>query len=74
MAIGGTALALRNPRAALQAFGEAVRQDPQLVDAWIMMARIQLALRDRDGAKDVLNKGLSKNPDNQFLQSMLKQL
>jgi predicted CXXCH cytochrome family protein len=74
MAIGGSALALRNPRAALQAFGEAVRQDPQLIDAWIMLARIRLLLRDRDGARDVLKKGLVKNPENQFIQSMLKQL
>lgn len=74
MAVGGTALALRNPRAALQAFGEAARQDPQLIDAWVMLARIQAALGNRKGARDALNKGLARNPDNEFIQSMLKQL
>lgn len=60
--IGGIALTRRNPRAADAAFSEALRQDPQLVDAWLMRSRIAMALRQPRKAIQVLNRGVQSNP------------
>ena len=49
--IGDTALVRRNPRAAEQAFREAVRLDPQAVEAWAMIVRILVATGDRNGGQ-----------------------
>jgi len=64
LAIGGAALALRNPGAAAQAFREAVRLDPQLADGWSMIARIRAALGDATGARQALDAALEANPGN----------
>ena len=61
MAIGGAALVLRNPQAARGAFREAVRLDPQSVDAWNMIIRIHAALGDRDGARAALDEAIAAN-------------
>ena len=70
MAIGGAALVLRTPRAAEQAFREAVRLDPQRVEAWAMIARILAATGDRDGARVALDDALAANPSSEVLQSL----
>jgi len=70
MAIGGMALVLRDSRAAEQAFREAVRLDPQLVDAWNMIVRIRAVVGDRDGARAALDDAILANPSNGFLLSL----
>ncbi|MEE4235996.1 MAG: multiheme c-type cytochrome [Anderseniella sp.] len=72
--LAGTALVLRKPDAAEQAFREAVRQDPQLVDAWRMIIRIRAALGDRQGALKGIEDAMSFNPGNPVLQSLRNQL
>ncbi|MFC6688899.1 hypothetical protein [Jhaorihella thermophila] len=49
MVIGGTALTMRNTPAALGAFREAVRMDPQREEAWVMLARITAATKGGRG-------------------------
>ena len=70
MAIDGTALVLRNPRAAEQAFREAVRLDPQAVEAWTMIVGILAATGDWVGGRTVLDNALAANPSNEFLRSL----
>ncbi|MCB1992864.1 MAG: tetratricopeptide repeat protein, partial [Geminicoccaceae bacterium] len=60
--IAGTALVSRNFPLAEAAFREAVTLDPQLVDAWIMIARIRDAFGDTAGARDALDDALANNP------------
>lgn len=62
LVIGGSALVMRNLPAAEAAFGEAVRMDPQLEQAWVMIARIREAQGDRAGAKAALRDGMNANP------------
>ena len=70
MAIGGMSLVLRDVAGAEQAFREAARLDPQLVRAWVMVARILAATGDMDGAKVTLDDALVANPENEFLRSL----
>lgn len=62
MVSGGTALSLRNFPAALQAFKEAVELDPQLVQAWSMIVRLQVSSGDMAGAQFSLQRALKANP------------
>jgi predicted CXXCH cytochrome family protein len=73
MVIGGTALVLRDPPAAERAFREALRQDPQLIDAWTMVIRIRAAVGDREGAHAATLEALGVNPNDPALVSMLAQ-
>jgi predicted CXXCH cytochrome family protein len=73
MVLGGMALVLRNPRVAEQAFLEAAQQDPQLVDAWRMVARIRAAMGDAKGARQAVEDGISKNPQSDVLRSLRAQ-
>ena len=63
LVVGGTALVLRNLPAAVQAFERAVAMDPQLTDAWIMLARIHAATGDGGAVRRTLRLALEKNPD-----------
>jgi predicted CXXCH cytochrome family protein len=72
--LGGVALTQRNVQAAELAFQETVRQDPQLVDAWVMLVRIRAALGDRVGARSLLNQALHRNPANATLEALSRQL
>lgn len=72
--LGGTALVLRNLQAAEQAFREAVRQDPQLVQGWRMITRIRAALGDKEGAREAINDALRSNPNSIVLRSMHEEL
>lgn len=62
MAIGGTALTLRNLRAAEQGFGEAAGMDPQRADAWMMVARLQVQRGALDEARATLEQAIAANP------------
>ncbi len=74
MAIAGTALTLRNFPAAEQAFAEAVRMDPQLVDGWVMLARIRMAEGRLRAAEEALRDGLTANPGHGQLMGYLEEL
>ena len=62
LAIGGLALTTRNWDAARAAFAEATLMDPQLVDAWLMRARIAEALGDAAEATSILGSAFARNP------------
>lgn len=70
MVLGGTALGMRNMRAAAAAFREAVMLDPQLVPAWMMIVRIHQAGRNGSAARQALEEALAVNPDNPDLREM----
>lgn len=72
--MGGTALMMRNIGAAENAFAEASRLDPQLVDAWIMQVRLAVVTGDEARAKDLLSRAIALNPDNLPLQMMRSEL
>ena len=74
MAIGGAALVFRNVQAAEQAFREAVRLDPQEVNAWAMIIRIKAATGDRDGAAGAAEEALAANPGDPALQALSAEL
>jgi len=74
MAMGGMALVLRNPDAASAAFREAVRLDPQRVEAWSMVVRILAATGDPDGARAALGEALAANPEDSVLLGLKTQL
>lgn len=71
--IGGTALALRNPQAAVRAFQEATKLDAQLIDGWVMQIRIHMALRDFAAAQFTLQKALGANPTDPVLLDFKRQ-
>jgi predicted CXXCH cytochrome family protein len=74
LVIAGTALTFRNFAAAASAFGEAVHMDPQLVEAWQMIARLRAAGGDLEGAAEAVRAGLAANPGDGPLTMMQSQL
>lgn len=62
--LGGIGLTTRRMDAALSAFGEATELDPQLVQAWVMMVRIQAALGNIEAALETADRAIAANPDN----------
>lgn len=71
---GGTALTARDLPTAVQAFSEAVRQDPQLVPAWAMLAQIYAAIGDPGTARAILSEALARNPGDASLLALQSQL
>jgi cytochrome c-type biogenesis protein CcmH/NrfG len=65
---------LRNLPVAERAFAEAVRMDPQRVDAWAMIARLRAARGNRTGAVEALREGLAANRGNETLTKLLNQM
>ena len=74
MAIAGTALVFRNLPIAERAFQEATAMDPQLVRAWIMIARLRAARGDVQGARKALLEGVAANPNDENLTRALQDL
>ena len=74
LVLGGVALTMRNLAAAQHAFREAVRQDPQLVDAWRMLVRIALAKRDILEAARMVDQAVAANPENEMLKGMAREI
>lgn len=74
MVLGGLALTMKNLPAASQAFETAIVMDPQLVQAWRMLARIKAVEGDAAATKAIVEAGLRQNPDNSLLAEMLRQL
>ncbi len=71
MAIAGLALTMKNIPAAVNGFNKAVNMDPQLVQAWVMLARIHAAVGQLDEMKKTLEKAIAANPDVPELKQML---
>lgn len=71
MVIGGTAMVLRNWRIAERAFREAVSMDQQMVDAWFMIARLQMNRRDLAAAETTLLEAIEAVPKNGNLHHAL---
>ncbi len=72
--LAGVGLTLRNWQMATQAFAEAVSLDPQLVQGWIMQARIAAALEDRQGAARAVSQGLAANPGDENLTALAQEM
>lgn len=70
LSLGAIALGLRNVGAAQAAFREAVGQDPQLIQGWVMLAKIDLALGRKKSALNILAQARRANPDNDELRQM----
>lgn len=73
MVLGGTALTLRNTRAAISAFREVTVLDPQMVDAWTFLIRTLMATGDMGGAQFALQQALGHNPNAAPLQELKQQ-
>jgi hypothetical protein len=64
-------LTLRNVDLALAAFRPAVTLDPQMVDAWSMVVRIQAAMGEMQGPLAALDAGLAADPGNPDLLALM---
>lgn len=69
--LGGLALTHRNLPAAKAAFETAVRLDPQLVDAWMVLGRIAFIQDGPDSAVSTLHSAIESNPDTALLKQSL---
>lgn len=69
--LGGLAMTMRNFRAAEAAFREALVMDPQLQQAWLTLARIQLAQSRLPAARKTLIGALEALPDTVLFLRML---
>ncbi|MGR3678432.1 MAG: multiheme c-type cytochrome [Paracoccaceae bacterium] len=63
MVMAGVALTTRQFEAAVSAFRETVDLDPQMIQAWTMIARIHAALGNRPAALETLDAAMAANPD-----------
>ena len=63
MVIAGTAMLTRRFDAAVRAFREAVEMDPQMVQAWTMIIRINLTLGNVEAARAAADQAVTLNPD-----------
>ncbi|MDP2579735.1 cytochrome c3 family protein [Shimia thalassica] len=74
MVMAGIGLRTRNFDSALASFQEAVGMDPQLVQSWVMIVRIQAATNRTDAARETLKAALALNPGDQNLLNLQRQL
>jgi Tfp pilus assembly protein PilF len=74
MVMAGIGLRTRNFDSALASFQEAVAMDPQLVQSWVMIVRIQAATNRTDAARETLKAALALNPGDQNLLNLQRQL
>jgi len=74
LVMGGTALTTRNFAAALRAFSEVVRLDPQRAEAWVMLVRLSHAIEGPEAARQVLRRALEKVPDDPALRQLMGQI
>lgn len=72
--MAGMALTTRNFEAASSAFREVVLLDPQRVEAWVMIARIEAAISGVEAAEVVLKDALAVNPQDETLRAMMDEL
>ncbi|WGF90644.1 cytochrome c3 family protein [Marinivivus vitaminiproducens] len=74
LVLGGIALQLRNLPAALGAFREAVKLDPQQVGAWVTLVRLTAATDGAQAARTVLAEARTHNPANPALDDLGAQI
>jgi predicted CXXCH cytochrome family protein len=74
MQIGGAALGMRNLDLAESAFREAVALDPQRVEAWVMLARIDAATKGREAVVETLNQAHAANPDDATIRQLMDEV
>lgn len=74
LVLGGIALTTRNFDAALAAFQDAVKMDPQLLDAWSIIIRLQAAQGQREAALASAREALEDNPMEPMLLGLINQL
>ncbi len=72
--LAGMALTMRAFPQAEAAFREAVRLDPQRVEAWVMLVRIAAATRGAEATGEVLDQALAVLPDAPALLSLRNEL
>ncbi len=74
MVLGGMALTFRNAPAAERAFREVVTLDPQRVEAWPMLVQLAQINRGPQAAREVVQEGLQRVPNDPNLQELFRQL
>ncbi|MES9972033.1 MAG: multiheme c-type cytochrome [Candidatus Thiodiazotropha sp.] len=74
LVIGGIALTTKNIPAAIKAFQKAVEMDPQLIQAWGMLARIHAATGNATLSKQSLLTALKNNPGNTYIKQLLDEM
>ncbi len=74
MVLGGMALTFRNAPAAERAFREVVTLDPQRVEAWPMLVQLAQINRGPQAAREVVQEGLQRIPNDPNLQELSRQL
>lgn len=67
MRAGGMALSVRNLGAAEAAFERALQMDPQLIDAWMIRARIAEAQNNFQAVVKLIDGGIRYNPNSAVL-------
>ncbi|MBO9435958.1 HEAT repeat domain-containing protein [Ruegeria sp. R13_0] len=74
MVLGGMALTFRNAPAAERAFREVVTLDPQRSEAWPMLVQLAQINRGPQAAREVVQEGLQRIPNDPNLQEFSRQL
>ncbi len=74
MVLGGMALTFRNAPAAERAFREVVTLDPQRSEAWPMLVQLAQINRGPQAAREVVQEGLQRIPNDPNLQELSRQL
>ena len=72
--IAGIALTMRDFASATGAFREAIRLDPQRVDAWAMLVRLAAAIEGNNAARAVMSDALAFNPEDPSLRGMAQDM
>ena len=70
--LAGFALLSQNFPSASRALQEALRLDPQHIQAWSSLIRVTALLQGREGAVNVLRLGLEANPDDPTLMDIAR--
>lgn len=70
LVLGGMALVMRNYPAAIGAFREAVTLDPQRIEAWSMLVRLEAGLNGPEAGQEVLDEALGHNPGDAGLEAL----
>lgn len=74
LVLGGMALTGRNFPAAMAAFGEVVKLDPQRVEAWSILVRLTHATQGPQAAREVLRAALQRVPGDPGLKLLQSEL
>ena len=72
--LAGMALASRSIPAAISAFREAVRLDPQRSEAWVMLIRIAAATEGVEAAREVAAEAFSAVPADPAVRQLRREL